>query len=78
MWSVRRPRNPVVVRLSLQLIDSRTEMTTRTNWHSEHPPACTCAWCAEKRTVRGDRTKIGRNEKCPCGSGRKYKRCHGV
>jgi len=22
--------------------------------------------------------KIGRNEACPCGSGRKYKRCHGV
>ena len=21
--------------------------------------------------------KIGRNERCPCGSGKKYKRCHG-
>ena len=21
--------------------------------------------------------KIGRNEKCPCGSGKKYKNCHG-
>nr|WP_244558449.1 SEC-C metal-binding domain-containing protein [Tardiphaga sp. OK246] len=21
--------------------------------------------------------KIGRNEPCPCGSGKKYKRCHG-
>ncbi|MFC1935150.1 SEC-C metal-binding domain-containing protein [Chloroflexota bacterium] len=21
--------------------------------------------------------KIGRNEKCPCGSGKKYKKCHG-
>jgi preprotein translocase subunit SecA len=27
--------------------------------------------------VRGDR-KIGRNEPCPCGSGRKYKQCHGL
>jgi len=27
--------------------------------------------------VRGDR-KIGRNETCPCGSGRKYKHCHGA
>ncbi len=26
--------------------------------------------------VRGER-KIGRNEPCPCGSGRKYKYCHG-
>jgi len=22
-------------------------------------------------------TKIGRNDPCPCGSGKKYKRCHG-
>ncbi|MYC36478.1 MAG: hypothetical protein F4X66_06145 [Chloroflexi bacterium] len=53
-------------------------MTTRTNWHSEHPPACTCARCHEKRTMRAERGKIGRNEKCPCGSGKKYKRCHGT
>ena len=26
--------------------------------------------------VRGER-KVGRNEPCPCGSGRKYKQCHG-
>ena len=24
-----------------------------------------------------DAKKIGRNEKCPCGSGKKYKYCHG-
>jgi preprotein translocase subunit SecA len=27
--------------------------------------------------IRGER-KIGRNELCPCGSGRKYKHCHGA
>jgi preprotein translocase subunit SecA len=27
--------------------------------------------------VRGER-KIGRNEPCPCGSGKKYKHCHGT
>jgi len=27
--------------------------------------------------VRTDK-KIGRNEPCPCGSGKKYKKCHGV
>ena len=27
--------------------------------------------------VRADR-KVGRNEPCPCGSGRKYKQCHGM
>jgi len=24
------------------------------------------------------RTKVGRNERCPCGSGLKYKHCHGL
>ncbi len=50
----------------------------RPNWHAEHPAACTCARCQDNRTVhRLEDRKIGRNEKCPCGSGRKYKRCHG-
>ena len=27
--------------------------------------------------VRRDDNKVGRNEPCPCGSGKKYKKCHG-
>jgi hypothetical protein len=34
--------------------------------HISHPP------------VRRDGPKVGRNEPCPCGSGKKYKRCHGA
>ena len=30
------------------------------------------------KTVRREEPKIGRNEPCPCGSGKKYKKCHGV
>ena len=29
------------------------------------------------RTIVRDTPKVGRNEPCPCGSGRKYKHCHG-
>jgi hypothetical protein len=29
-------------------------------------------------TVRHDGPKIGRNDPCPCGSGKKYKKCHGA
>ena len=29
------------------------------------------------QTIVNDRPKIGRNEPCPCGSGLKYKNCHG-
>jgi preprotein translocase subunit SecA len=31
----------------------------------------------ESKPVRRTSKKIGRNEPCPCGSGRKYKKCHG-
>jgi len=30
------------------------------------------------QTVRRQGEKIGRNAPCPCGSGKKYKRCHGI
>jgi len=29
-------------------------------------------------TVRRTEPKVGRNDPCPCGSGKKYKKCHGV
>lgn len=32
---------------------------------------------AAKKAVRVDGTKIGRNDLCPCGSGKKFKNCHG-
>jgi len=31
-----------------------------------------------KATVRRAEEKVGRNEPCPCGSGKKYKHCHGA
>ncbi|HVT72877.1 MAG TPA: preprotein translocase subunit SecA [Lacunisphaera sp.] len=29
-------------------------------------------------TIRRETPKVGRNEPCPCGSGKKYKNCHGA
>ena len=29
------------------------------------------------KTVRRTQPKVGRNDPCPCGSGKKYKKCHG-
>jgi preprotein translocase subunit SecA len=37
----------------------------------------TAAADAVEPFVRGDR-KVGRNEPCPCGSGKKFKHCHGT
>ena len=30
------------------------------------------------KTVRHEGPKVGRNDPCPCGSGKKYKKCHGT
>ncbi|HEX6975617.1 MAG TPA: SEC-C metal-binding domain-containing protein, partial [Vicinamibacterales bacterium] len=30
------------------------------------------------RQVKHDAPKVGRNDPCPCGSGKKYKKCHGA
>ncbi len=33
---------------------------------------------APTRPVTRDGSKVGRNDPCPCGSGKKYKKCHGA
>jgi preprotein translocase subunit SecA len=33
---------------------------------------------AAVQTIRREGKKVGRNDPCPCGSGRKYKKCHGA
>jgi preprotein translocase subunit SecA len=33
---------------------------------------------AEPLTVKRKEAKVGRNDPCPCGSGKKYKKCHGT
>jgi preprotein translocase subunit SecA len=30
------------------------------------------------RPMRRNEPKVGRNDPCPCGSGKKYKKCHGL
>ena len=32
----------------------------------------------KQQTVRREEPKVGRNDPCPCGSGKKYKKCHGA
>jgi preprotein translocase subunit SecA len=48
------------------------------------PSAAAAAMPAEKEiqlpkvTIRRELPKVGRNDPCPCGSGKKYKHCHGA
>jgi preprotein translocase subunit SecA len=41
---------------------------------ADAPPAD----AARPETFMRDQPKVGRNEPCPCGSGKKYKQCHGA
>ena len=38
----------------------------------------TSSCCGTKNPIRRVTRKIGRNEPCPCGSGRKFKKCCGL
>jgi len=44
--------------------------------HGEEAPDADAVEKKPQPTVRHSQ-KIGRNDPCPCGSGRKYKHCHG-
>ena len=33
---------------------------------------------AKVETIKREEPKVGRNDPCPCGSGKKYKKCHGA
>jgi len=43
----------------------------------EQDPEAPQAVPATPQTFTRDQPKVGRNEPCPCGSGKKYKQCHG-
>jgi preprotein translocase subunit SecA len=52
-------------------VSRRQSTSNRHNGHGRAPVATTAP-----RTVMAN--KIGRNDPCPCGSGKKYKKCHGA
>jgi preprotein translocase subunit SecA len=41
------------------------------------PEPTPAAMPQQQRPVHRDAPKVGRNDPCPCGSGKKYKHCHG-
>jgi uncharacterized protein len=47
-------------------------------WRAGRPPANVMAHLAQQEAERQRRlASAGRNDPCPCGSGFKFKRCHG-
>jgi yecA family protein len=59
------------------LRDPQAEIGWWASYH-EDPVRPTQRTAPAAGTVVRDTPKVGRNDPCPCGSGRKYKRCHGA
>lgn len=49
--------------------DSHTHEEGQGHHHHHHPV---------QQTVVREAPKVGRNDPCPCGSGKKFKKCHGA
>ncbi|ARS54222.1 preprotein translocase subunit SecA [Kushneria konosiri] len=70
-------------RENLQREQQASEMTRTDVAHEDVPApeiseeAVAAAEAVQSPTVRRDEPKVGRNDLCPCGSGKKYKHCHG-
>ncbi len=68
-----------------QAREQRTDLTrTQTNRQREEEDAARRRAAAtagqqqaKPQTVRNTQPKVGRNDPCPCGSGKKFKQCHG-
>lgn len=59
------------------LRDPQTEIGWWADYHDEPAPQPQRARPGATTAVR-DSPKVGRNDPCPCGSGRNYKKCHGA
>jgi len=63
-------------KMQFQHAEAPSAMMTSTE-QSDSPEAESASEPVEAQPFVRDERKIGRNEPCPCGSGKKYKRCHG-
>ena len=60
----------------MRAAEERRRRQLEDSLHTKH--ADVSAAPEKPQTVRREGRKIGRNEPCPCGSGKKYKKCHGA
>ena len=51
-----------------RLLTHKAQKVTESHGDSDEKP----------ETVRREGKKVGRNDPCPCGSGKKFKKCHGA
>lgn len=74
---VDQRRDSLRARCRSYLRDPETEIGWWAGYHDEPTPSPQRDASAARTIVR-ETPKVGRNDPCPCGSGRKYKKCHGA
>jgi uncharacterized protein len=66
--AVPEKREEVIVYMAAGLLGAYRYFLSRRGTH---------AGSASSREPKGNAAKVGRNDPCPCGSGKKYKKCCG-
>ncbi len=82
MADLRREALAVTFRAQVQTANERRRPVARPAVHAYKPAVQSEGAGEEKQAApvtqaRRDVAKVGRNDPCPCGSGKKYKKCHG-
>jgi len=78
-------KNPQMRKLVIDLyrkmlvegVDVNNEREVK-KWLKKHPEVANGGDVQKVETVKRAEPKVGRNEPCPCGSGKKYKKCCGA
>jgi len=63
--------------VTLYIMKAQVESNVKREAVAEGQAVDTKAEAAPKRPAKRDEQRVGRNDPCPCGSGKKYKLCHG-
>ena len=64
-------------RMLVEGVDVKNDKEVK-KWLKKHPEAANGGDAQKVETVRRAGPKVGRNDPCACGSGKKYKKCHGA
>lgn len=72
-----RVQSPEQVNEAAQQIEARAEQIANVTYTAPTETGDVES-TVDARTVAADVPRVGRNDPCPCGSGKKYKHCHGA
>jgi preprotein translocase subunit SecA len=61
----------------LEAVEKPTELENVQYQHTDYDEALASPAAEDGAPFEREGVKIGRNDPCPCGSGQKYKQCHG-